>query len=567
MRKPTRFNLEFSMDVSIRISGLTGQGIEFATELISEACAREGLNVSTYRSFPTIVRGDYTFSEIRVSDEPGMALPDRLDVLVLLDESGFRDTEGLLTPESTVIADEGHRGISSEVRLLSLPLLRAAREVGSRPNMIVAGFILGLLGLPPMSASKALERRVKIREALEANMRGLERGHRIFSESGIRGFALRAGGRSKTVIQGADLVALAALSAGCRFFAGYPITPSTSIMERLMRWMPEVGGTAVQVEDELSAINMIIGASYAGARAMTTTSGPGLSLMIEGIGLAAMAEIPVVIVDVQRVGPSTGLPTAHEQSDVDLATHPSHGDVPRIVLAPSTIEEYYTLTFLAFELADKFRCPVILLLDQAYTMNYFSIDGLEVDPPTRRKHVEVSGDSLQVFPFYGDAVDGIASPPLSGYLVVASSVEHDVRGLSSPTGWRHVEMSRRRMGKMMSLEENPVVWEVLGDTGAEEAVISLGTCRYAVEESLRRISGRRIMHIPLKQLWPVPRRLGEVLKDVRKVYVVEQNASGQLLNLISSKIPGGAEVRGVRKFDGSPFRPREILKELAGGGC
>ncbi len=556
-------------EVSVRVAGLTGQGIEFATEVIVKVCALNGLNVYTFRKFPTIVRGGSTYSDIRISDQEVKAIPDRIDVLICLDESGVREAVNLLSNESIVLVDDGMDIPQLSCGVVKQPLKKKALEVNSRPNIIAVGFVSGLLGFRLDDALKILEKKVSKKNVLESNLRGLECGYRLFMESGLESLRLPSLNVLKTVVQGSDLVALGALSAGCKFYSGYPITPSTGIMEKLARWLPEVGGVAVQVEDELSAINMVIGASYAGARAMTATSGPGLSLMVEGIGFSSMAEIPVVIVDVQRVGPSTGLPTAHEQGDIDLATHPSHGDVQRIVLAPSTLEEYYSMTVQAFELADRYRCPVILLLDQVYVMNYFTLEKIEASKIQGRRILSIpSKGMIQVFPSYSDSVEGFATPILEGWLIVASSVEHDFRGLSSQDGESHAKMSLKRLQKLKELEDNPVGWEVLGDIDADEAVISVGSCRGAVEEALERITSpdRRFMHIPLKQLWPLPRRLEETLKNVEKIYVVEQNASGQLLNLISSKLPKNAWIKSVRKIDGIPFRAGEIYLEIVGQG-
>lgn len=556
-------------EVSLRIDGLTGQGIEFATEVIVEGCSLRGLNVCTFRWFPTIVRGGYTYSEIRISDRKIQARSDKIDILTILGEVEVMDADGLLSENSIVVVDEENSAPRFNCRILKLPLKKTSLESKTRPNIIAVGFISGLLGLRLETISKILERKISRKDLLESNLRGVEAGYRIFMDTGLESYNLPCSDSPKNVLQGSDLVALAALSGGCKFYAGYPITPSTGIMERLVKWLPEVGGVAVQVEDELSAVNMVIGASYAGARAMTATSGPGLSLMVEGIGLSSMAEIPIVVVDVQRAGPSTGLPTAHEQGDIDLATHPSHGDAPRIVLAPSTIEEYYSMTVDAFELADRYRCPVILLLDHAYVMNYFTLEGLQVSKvPGRRLASGSEGATLQVYPNYSGSIDAFPAPPIRGFLVVASSVEHDVRGLSMQDGRTHVEMSLKRMEKMKELEDHPISWEVLGDVDAVEAVISIGSCRCAVEEALYKIrkTGRKIMHIPLKQLWPLPKKLEETLKDAERIYVVEQNASGQLMNLVSSKLPKRVELKSVKKFDGMPFRPREIHQELMDGG-
>lgn len=556
-------------EVSIRVCGLTGQGVEFATEIIVRACALKGLNVYTVRWFPTIVRGGHTYSEVRISDEEVYAPPDDIDVLAILNEAGLRDAASLLSRDSIVIADEETSIPRLDCRIVKKPLKETSLETRSRPNIIVAGFLSGLLGIGLDTVSKVLERKTSKRDLLESNLRGVKAGYDMFRESGLESYNLPTASPPKSVVQGSDIVALGALSGGCKFYAGYPITPSTGIMEKLVKWLPEVGGVAVQVEDELSAINMVIGASYAGSRAMTATSGPGLSLMVEGVGFAAMAEIPVVIVDVQRAGPSTGLPTAHEQGDIDLATHPSHGDVPRIVLAPSTIEEYYSMTAHAFELADRYRCPVILLLDQAYVVNYFTLDKLEASRvPGRRLLYKDSEGGAQAFPTYGDSIEGFAAPIIDGWLIIASSVEHDVKGLSTQDGETHVKMSLKRLKKLLELEDDPIGWEVIGDVDANEAIISVGSCRGAVEEALgkARASGRSFMHIPLKQLWPLPRKLRETLDNVERIYVVEQNASGQLLNLVSLKLPKGVELRSIRKFDGSPFRPGEVYLGLMSGG-
>lgn len=556
-------------EVSIRISGLTGQGIEFATEVIVRACALRGLNVYTFRWFPTIVRGGYTYSEIRISEKKIYAPSDIIDILAILDETGLRDVGNLISENSIILSDEELSIPQFKCRVVRQPIKKTSHEVKTRPNIIVVGFISGLLGLGLENILKILEKKILKKDVLESNIRGVEAGYRMFVESGLESCNLPSFDSSKSVVQGSDIVALGALSGGCKFYAGYPITPSTSIMEKLVKWLPEVGGVAVQVEDELSAVNMIIGASYAGARAMTATSGPGLSLMVEGIGFAAMAEIPIVIVDVQRAGPSTGLPTAHEQGDIDLATHPSHGDIPRIVLAPSTIEEYYSMTVKAFELADRYRCPVILLLDQAYVMNNFTLEKIEASKVQGRRILSIPSEgTIQVFPSYSDLVDGFPTPILEGWLVVASSVEHDFKGLGSQDGEIHTKMSLKRMQKLKELEDNPVGWEVLGDIDGDEAVISIGSCRGAVEEALERIESpvRRFMHIPLKQLWPLPKKLEETLNNVEKIYVVEQNASAQLLNLISSRLPRYALIKSVRKFNGCPFRPSEIYFEIVGHG-
>ncbi len=552
-------------EVSIRIAGLTGLGVEFTTEVIVDACAKRGLHVYTYRFFPTIVRGGYTFSDIRISCRKTSSPPDEINILGALSKEGLRDVDKILSKDALIIIDE-EVDVSQSVckHVIQIPIGKLSRELKTRMNMILLGFLSGLLNLNFEVVTEIL-RKKKISE-FESNLRGLKKGIRIFEESGLEKIVVKSYGGVKSVIRGSDLVALGALYAGCKFFAGYPITPATSIMEALMNWIPELGGVAVQVEDELAAINMVIGASYAGARAMTVTSGPGFSLMAEGIGFAGMAGIPVVIVDVQRVGPSTGLPTAHEQSDIDIATHPSHGDVPRIVLAPSTIEEYYTFTVKSFQLSEKYRAPVILLLDQSYTLNYQTIDKIRnPEVYSYRVSIESSGDSIEVYPYYDS--EWVPSPPSKRLLIVASSVEHDYRGFSVQDGEIHASMSDKRLGKLRELEENPVDWEVVGDVDGREVFITIGCCRAAVEEACSRLSknGRRFKHIPLKQLWPIPRKLREELREAEVVYVVEQNASGQVLRLISKEIPENCIVKSVRRYDGQPLRSRDIVEVLRDG--
>jgi 2-oxoglutarate ferredoxin oxidoreductase subunit alpha len=373
---------------------------------------------------------------------------------------------------------------------------------------------------------------------------------------------------------GNDAIVLGALHAGCGFFSGYPITPATDIMEALSRHLPERGGLLVQAEDELAAINMAIGASFAGTRAMTATSGPGFSLMAEGLGLAVMAEVPLVVIDVQRVGPSTGIATKTEQADLWAAVASSHGDNPRVVLAPSSVRGCAELTVRAFQMAEAYRLPVIVLSDQflgsrAEILDPIPLEEMDRQEQTADERVEaragVRGSG------FGGADVLMPLPGTPGGEYTGESLEHDPSGRPDSSFRMHEIQSRKRWEKLQALADEDGWIECCGDTNASVVLIAWGSTGGVVREAVRAASvqGRKVKGIILHLLFPPqPEQLDRRLRGVQVLYVAELSSMAQFLYYLRACYRLPAQVVSLARPGGMPYRLRELTDALnaIGGG-
>ncbi len=366
---------------------------------------------------------------------------------------------------------------------------------------------------------------------------------------------------------GNEAIAFGALVGGCRFVAAYPITPASEIMEWLIPRMPEYGGVVVQAEDELASINMIIGAAFSGARSMTSTSGPGLSLMMEALGLAGITETPIVIVDVQRAGPSTGMPTKLEQSDINQAVFGSHGEIPRIVIAPATVEDCFYLTAGAFNVAEEYQCPVIVTSDLALGMSKNSVDRLQLDRVTINRGALLAGpeaESIQDYRRYALTESGISPrllPRAGSAVYQARGVEHDEYGNRTENPEMRANMMTKRMRKLDTVKDVDWAFDYHGPDEPDILLLGMGSTTGPIEEAALRLreEGARVGHLQLKLIYPLPMtRLSRYLDRAEKVLVVEHNATGQLTGLLRSSTQLNGRVQNLLKFDGTPFLPEEI---------
>jgi len=376
---------------------------------------------------------------------------------------------------------------------------------------------------------------------------------------------------SRYLLSGNDAIALGALAAGCRLYASYPITPASDVLEWMVAHLPAVGGAAIQTEDEIAALGIVIGAGYAGVRAMTATSGPGLSLMTETLGLAGMAEIPAVIIAAQRPGPSAGMPTRHEQGDLLHMVYGAHGEFPRIVLTPGTLEECFLDTAAAFNLAERYQCPVIVAVDQDLVLKKRTVAALPLQDVSLDRgerltdaQARACGDAYRRYALTASGISPRAVPGQPGALFLSSGDAHDDRGsidVDDP-GVRRSLVDKR-------LRKTAGIWNGMAGTrtegGGNRLVISLGSACGPVREALERIrrDGHPMRFVQLRCLWPFP--TDEVAAEVtraRAVAVVEHNATGQVATLIRSHVGGHEKIWPVRKYDGLPFTPAEVEERL-----
>lgn len=573
--------------VSWKIGGEQGTGIDSSGEILATVCNRLGYYIYGYREFSSRIIGGHSNYKIRIGTEPIGSTSWDLNVLVAIDQETIDRNAGELVEGGLVIADEA---ISPELpadckgRLFAMPVGKWASEIGNPlvRNVIFLGMTAYIFGLPLEEFENVIEELWgrKGDKVVAQNKAALNRGYSYAAEHLLeRDFELQPGdGQKRLLMIGNEAVALGALAAGCRIVAAYPITPASEIMEWLMPRLPQYGGVVIQAEDEIAAITTCLGAAFAGARALTATSGPGLSLKQEAIGLAQTAELPVVIVDTQRGGPSTGMPTKHEQSDVLAMLYGSHGDTPRIVLAPSTAEECFYDTVLAFNLADKYQMPVILALDLSLALNKQTVPELDLSRVTIERGEIVDTEELlelpkgESFKRYAITESGISPRSLPGQprgQYLATGVEHNEYGKVSEDPQNRVAMMNKRFRKLEGLKLDSL--KVVGPETSDLLLIGFGSTYGPLSEARAQLeqAGVKVSHAHVRVLAPFPaEELAALIKSAKNVLVVENNYSAQLAHLIKLHVgdifmnrPGDTlhHMRSLLKYDGRPFLPREIV--------
>ena len=431
-------------ELIVRIAGTAGQGVISSGDIFSLAAARSGYYVTTYRSFPSEIRGEGQCAfQLRISQEKTHTVGHFSDVLVAFNQKAVDvnvkhlKSGGILLVDSDEVSELSDESFTEIIKYY-VPITTIAKEVASAKakNMVSIGLIAGLISQIPMREQFKNDIRRRYakysEEVIESNIKAFEAGYEYASSKlerhdNLNNISMSKSGE-KLIMSGNEAIALGALVAGCRFYSGYPITPATEIMEWLARELPKVGGVMLQCEDEIASVTAAIGASYGGTKAMTATSGPGFSLMSEAIGLATMAEIPLVVVDVQRGGPSTGLPTKSEQSDLNMAIYGTHGEGPKIVLAPMDVQDCFIQTINAFNYAEQYQVPVILLSDAAVGQRRECVDLINFDSlkiVNRLKHDRTKDAGLYVrYKNTKSGISPIATPGDEGGAYVATGLEH-----------------------------------------------------------------------------------------------------------------------------------------------
>lgn len=565
-------------DFILRVAGESGEGIITIGETIARIAARQGLHVLTFRTFPAEIRGGPCMIQVRVSENRISYHGEKADFLVALNAEALEENLPDLKEDGALLCEAQIDDLEEPRRTIyRVPFERiAVREIGNRmsKNIVVLGALCQLLEIPRARLEELIAEKFsrKSKTILERNLHALEKGIRFAREKIEKRDSLafpKASGEPKLIMTGNEAIAVGATAAGMRYFFGYPITPASEIMEWLAAHLPKVGGKVLQAEDEISAICGVAGASWAGGKAMTATSGPGLSLMAETIGLLSMAEIPAVIVDSQRGGPSTGMPTKTEQSDLLMALYGSHGDAPRAVIAPSSVPECLRLTALAFDLAEKYQMPVIVLVDQALSSRLETVErGLVADlKPGSRQSVRAASDGQ--FARYQLTKSGIspaAIPGTFGREHMVTGMEHDERGNFACDEMTHTAMTVKRFRKLVAIGSDPAARNLsthLGDGGAAIGIVSWGSSAGPVEEAIRATKelGVPVRAIIPKLLSPLPHReLKSFFSKVKRVIVPELNFSGQLASLIRSNycVP----TVSLTKVKGVPLEPSEILEKI-----
>lgn len=566
--------------VSWKVGGQQGEGIESTGEIFATAMNRKGYYLYGYRHFSSRIKGGHTNNKIRVSTTPVHAISDDLDILIAFDQETIVLNHHEMREDSVILADSKAKPEKPEdckAQFIVLPFTEIAKELGTplMKNMVAIGATAALMQLQTETFETLIQNMFekKGEKVVQLNIEALNEGYRVMSEQheNITGdFILEEGsGAPHLYMIGNDAIGLGAITGGSRFMAAYPITPASEIMEYMIDNLPKVNGTVIQTEDEIAAATMAIGANYAGVRAFTASAGPGLSLMMEAIGLSGMTETPLVIVNTQRGGPSTGLPTKQEQSDLMQMIYGTHGDIPKIVLAPTDAEDAFYLTVEAFNLAEEYQCPVIVLSDLQLSLGKQTVPNLDYQRVEIRRgatiteDIEREADDKAYFKRYALTESGVSPRPIPGVkggIHHVTGVEHNEEGKpSEAANNRQAQMDKRMKKTEQLLIEAPVE----GQVEEEVDVLFIGfiSTKGAIEEGVQRIkdAGHTAAHMQIRQLHPIPTEtVQNAVNKAQKVIVVEHNYQGQLANIIKMNVQLGDKLIKQTKYDGTPFLPKEI---------
>ncbi len=564
-----------SAGLSIAITGSGGSGAVTTGLILLEAVAQAGYYGLLSRSAGPQIRGGESAAMLRFSPQPVDCPDDRFDFVLGLDWRNVeRFADELPLDGASVILSDPKSGEVPDVLLASgasvhqAPFAELASAVqGGRLNMAALGTLGALISLPVEALESGVRRTLgdKGKAVVGAALACIRSAYKTASTATPVALLVSGTGRPRWNISGNEAAGLGALRGGVRFVAAYPITPATEVLEWLAPRLERLGGSLLQAEDELASINMIIGSSFGGVPSLTATSGPGLSLMVEGLGLAVASETPVVVVNVMRGGPSTGIPTKSEQSDLNIALYGLHGDAPHLVLAALSIRDCAFTTQWAVALAERLQTAAIVLSDQSLGQSRAI-----TDPPAesamaqRRVACPVQGEEYLRYQLTDDNVSVISTPGILGGMYTADGLEHNERGTPSSMAGDHRIQLEKRLRKLESFDFGDA-WAEIGGRG-ELGIVTWGSAAGAVFEAAARLeaAGTGVRVIALRLIAPLQRaRLQQALEGVDQVWVVEQNQSAQLFRYLNAERVLPAAARAFARPGPLPLRPGEILDTIA----
>lgn len=552
-------------DLSLFIVGAAGEGIQTIGDIVAQSLLRSGIPVFTYQDYESRIRGGHSSYRIRAAG-PNAPRHDA-DVLVALNPSAAEQYAPSLSDGGVLLGE-----LASGTSGAAIPFHKLAKERFDAPilaNAIAAGAVGAAVSLPAdLLVASLRERLAKLSsETLQQNEEAVRLGHQQAMDAFSHRKLIAGTGASNghVFVSAHAVLPVAAAAVGCKFIAAYPMSPSTGIITAFAQ-DPELGVFAEQVEDEIAAVNMALGASAAGARAMTATSGGGFALMTEGVSLAGMTETPLVIVLAQRPGPATGLPTRTAQEDLLFAAFGGHGEFPRAVLAPSDPQETVHLTQRAFDWADRYQMPVLLLTDQMLSDAQFSFEAFQI-PQSSTGSSLADPEEIETYVRYRLTEDGV-SPRLalgqSRHLVVIDSDEHDEAGhITEDLIGVRPAMVEKRLEKTRRLQREVPAPESYRTDGADLVLLSWGSTRGAVREAVDDLQrrGLAVGSLHFTHLWPLP---SLSLPEGPSYWTVEGNATGQLARLLQSE--GGVQVTGrLGRYDGLPWDAGSLVAEIVHG--
>ncbi|MHC4624762.1 MAG: 2-oxoacid:acceptor oxidoreductase subunit alpha [Planctomycetota bacterium] len=562
-------------DISIVLCGQAGQGIQTVEFLLTRLMKLVGYNVFATKEYMSRVRGGMNSTTIRISSSPVRAFVDRIDILVALDKGAVGHVERRISAETIVLAEKEIIGDDLDrVRdnFAEVPFVKTAAQIGNRvySNVVAVGVLTGLFGVDKRVVADFVKKffSAKGSDIVENNLKAADAGHKL-------GTDLAASGKIKSAINpdidvknhillnGAEAVGLGAIAGGCNFIAAYPMSPSTGVLVFLAQHARQFGLIAEQAEDEIAAINMALGAWYAGARAMVSTSGGGFALMTEGVSLAGMLESPIVIHLAQRPGPATGLPTRTEQGDLELALYAGHGEFPRIILTPGKIEDAFYLAQKSFNLADKYQVPVFVLTDQYFMDSYYNMPSLDLPHTKIERHVVKTTKEYKRYELTANGISRRGIPGFGEGLVSVDSDEHDTEGHITEDLDLRIRMVDKRLSKAEAMFGDAIGPELVGPQNYKTLVIGWGSTYNVIKEAMDNLGRDDFALLHFKQVYPLPQGTRDFLSKAERTIIVESNATSQFGKLI--RLQTGIDIENkILKYNGLSFSVEEVTEKLKG---
>ncbi|MBU0953371.1 MAG: 2-oxoacid:acceptor oxidoreductase subunit alpha [Nanoarchaeota archaeon] len=562
-------------NLSWKIAGAAGDGILNAGRMFAKLCMRDGLYVFASAEYPSLIRGGHNHLDIRVSDKPLASHTKWVDLLVALNQEAVDKHASKIIPGGGIIYDGDTLKVSveslkrSDIALFPLPLLKTASACGGpiMRNVVAMGATIGLLGVALSSFIAILTETFEKKgdAVVQKNIKAAQAGYDLVKGKPFPVSLKKQPGPQRLFMSGNEAMTAGAIKAGLTFFAAYPMTPASSILHTVAANEKDYNIVVKHTEDEITAINAAIGASYAGARSMTATSGGGFALMVEGLGLAAQTETPLVVANVMRPGPGSGMATHSGQGDLQYVLHASTDEFPRVVVAPGDAAENYTLGFEAFNLADQYQLPVILLSDKYLAESYCSVDPLPHQLSVHRgKMVTTAQQNYKRYALTKDAVSPRARPGIPGCMFVASSYEHDEEGNECEEPAVRVAMHQKRFRKIEQLAKTLPQPKLIGPADAPITFVSWGSPKGPILEAMKLLKsdGVATNFLQLMYLSPFPTEtVSRILKKAKQLVLVESNMTSQLGSLIREQCLITIKEK-ILRYDGRPFDPEDIVAAI-----
>lgn len=559
----------FQGDISIVICGEAGQGIQTVESILINAVKFGGHHVCSTKEYMSRVRGGENSTEIRVSSSRVCAYVDRIDVLIAISKGAINHLKDRISENTLIMGDEETLKEVEMEGVVKIPFLKTAREIGGPiyANVIAAGVISKLLNIDKEIFDRCItsmfERKGEkiVQGDLKAGSEGYKIGDNLIESSKIKiNIKKDPDVEGELLLDGSEAVGLGCIAANLRFMSSYPMTPSSALQVFIAKYGEDFGMVFEQSEDEIAAINMGLGASYAGARAMVATSGSGYALMEEGVGLARINETPIVIYLGQRPGPAVGLPTRTSQEDLNLALY-GYGETPKIILAPGKLEDAFYLTQMAFNMADKYQVPVFILSDQFFGDIFYNVPSINNETVEIEDHIIKTDKNYKRYEFTDNGISPRGIPGFGEGLVVSDPHEHDEEGHITEDKIIRTKMVEKRLKKLESIQKDTIKPELVGSSDYKKLIVAWGSNYGNMVEALKNMDNPDIAFLHFKQVYPLHETTKNYLDRAEQTIIFENNAESQFSNLIKLQTDYKFDEK-VLKYDGRPFSVEEITEEL-----